>query len=94
MCYAATPSTSMEDLNLLKAFNIKVKPPRGPQIKGLWHPPSTGWTKCNCDDAYKHDDLPTGCDGIFRNQSGNFIFAFADFGYLAIFLLDRICGGH
>ncbi|XP_058746959.1 uncharacterized protein LOC131619937 [Vicia villosa] len=75
----ATSHISISDFNLLKAFNIKIRPPRAPNIvEVIWHPPSLGWIKCNCDGAYNDNGLSTACGVIFRDHRGNFLLAFAD----------------
>ncbi|XP_058783649.1 uncharacterized protein LOC131658360 [Vicia villosa] len=67
------------NLVIRRAFNIMIRPARAPNIvEVLWHPPSLGWIKCNCDGAYNHNGLPATCWGLFRDHRGNFLLAFAN----------------
>ncbi|KAI5424642.1 hypothetical protein KIW84_030724 [Lathyrus oleraceus] len=71
-------SISISYFVLIKAFGVKIPPPRAPNIKEvIWSPPSRGWFKCNCDGAYSPDTNDSGCGDIFRNNYGDFLLAFA-----------------
>ncbi|CAL5194869.1 unnamed protein product [Lathyrus oleraceus] len=76
-------SISISNFVLIKAFDVKISPPRAPNIKEvIWSPPSRGWLKCNCDEAYSPDTNDNGCGDIVRNNCGDFLLA------LAIYLLS------
>lgn len=46
--------------------------------KVIWSPLSRGWFKCNCGSAYSLDTNESGCGGIFMNDRGDFLLAFAE----------------
>ncbi|GAU15839.1 hypothetical protein TSUD_236550, partial [Trifolium subterraneum] len=73
-----TASTSMSDFSILKAFNIKVHPPKAPLVKEfLWHPPVFNWIKCNTDGASIGVPAMAACGGIFRNSRSDHLGSFA-----------------
>lgn len=41
-------------------------------------PPLRGWCKCRCTRAFSLDNNESGCGGIFRNDSGDFLLAFVE----------------
>lgn len=71
-------SSSIQDLLILRAFNIAGRPIRAPSIIQVnWLPPLCNWTKCNTDGAAKGSPGPAGCGGIFRDHRATFMGCFA-----------------
>lgn len=78
-----TSSSLTEDFQIMKAFNVRINPPKAYNIiEVTWHAPPLDSLKCNCDVSYNLN--LAGCDGIFRINQGNFLLAFA----------DHVCGCH
>ncbi|MCI76711.1 ribonuclease H protein, partial [Trifolium medium] len=49
---AYSPLKTLTYFCILKAFNIKINPPKAPDIiEVLWQPPILHWFKCNTDGA-------------------------------------------
>lgn len=66
-------SSSLDDLQIIKAFKIHATLPHAPKIiEMLWHHPHFDWMKCNCDGVYRLDSLLAGCGWIFLKQSWKF----------------------
>jgi len=62
---------------LLRKFNVKLNPPKAPQvIEIIWHPPLPNWTKCNTDGS-TINNLST-CGGIFRNSRSKYLLCFSE----------------
>ncbi|CAL5205446.1 unnamed protein product [Lathyrus oleraceus] len=67
-----TSSASMTYFNLLKSFQVTIHPPEAPIIKEvIRQPPSTAWSKGNCDEVVASSS--SGRGDIFRDSKGNFI---------------------
>ncbi|GAU30382.1 hypothetical protein TSUD_57940 [Trifolium subterraneum] len=74
-----TSTGNIRDFCILKAFNIKVNPPKAPVIiEVLWQPPILHWFKCNTDGAALGAPGQAACGGIFRDSTGDYIGCFAD----------------
>lgn len=70
---------SIADFVLLKVFDIKICPPRAPNIiEVLWSPSNQGWFKCNYDGVYCPTTKVSGCGCIFRNDNGDFQLAYVE----------------
>jgi len=69
---------SLEELRVLKNYNISCRPRRAPRIIEVnWHPPILGWVKINTDGAWQRASGRAGYGGIFRDFRGSFLDAFA-----------------
>lgn len=87
-----TNSSDMVDFKLIKVFNVTIHPLRALLIKDvIWQPYILDWIKYNCDGAYNHDFSPSGCGGIFRDHSENFVLAFAKQVCWNSFMLIEFC---
>ncbi|KAL6205985.1 hypothetical protein ACLB2K_023236 [Fragaria x ananassa] len=69
---------SLEELRVLKNYNISCRARRAPRIIEVnWHPPILGWVKNNTDGAWQRASGRAGYGGIFRDFCGSFLGAFA-----------------
>jgi hypothetical protein len=60
-------------------FKITIHNPKVPVLKEvIWLPPSLNWTKCNIDGASNGNPGIASCGGVFRDNSADFLFAFAE----------------
>jgi ribonuclease HI len=72
-------SNSIRDFSFLKMFKITIHNPKVPVLKEvIWLPPSLNWTKCNIDGASNGNPDIASCGGVFRDNSADFLFAFAE----------------
>ncbi|XP_050876223.1 uncharacterized protein LOC127079916 [Lathyrus oleraceus] len=70
----------MENLCILKKFNISIHPPKVRKtINVLWQPPNRGWIKCNIDNFDIGVPSFCSCGGIFRNDAANLMGSFVNF---------------
>jgi hypothetical protein len=59
-------STSIRDFTLLKAFKVRLNPPKITFLKEvIWQPPPPHWIKCNVGGAYS--STASACGGLFKN---------------------------
>ena len=60
-------NNSISDFAVLKAFDLKILPPKAPPIREvLWQPAIQDWIKCNSDGASSRMLGRTACGGMFR----------------------------
>lgn len=64
---------NINDFQIIKAFNVVIKPPKTPSIKQVLCNPL-----CNTGGAFAQDSSVAGGGGIFPNHFGNLIFTFAE----------------
>ncbi|XP_058728727.1 uncharacterized protein LOC131600410 [Vicia villosa] len=84
---------NMFDFDILKAFQIRINPPKAPLLREIfWNPPPVNWMKCNVDGSFVHNTPSSGCGGIFRNCSGDFCLAFTEPLSWNSSLLAEFCG--
>jgi len=68
---AKSSSISMHEFNIMKYFNVSIKPPRAPIIREvIWMPPLDTWIKINTDGSYVKNPAKASIGGIFRNNAG------------------------
>jgi hypothetical protein len=84
-------SSSIRDFSLLKAFNVRLNPPKPTSLKEvIWQPPLPHWIKCNVDGAYSSN--ASACGGIFRNCNADFICGFASRLDVSSAFAAELCG--
>lgn len=72
-------SISITNFSFIKSVGVTIRPPCAPNItEVLWCPPFSGWIKGNCDVSYCSNSNDSGCGGIFRNNGGDSMLAFAE----------------
>jgi hypothetical protein len=72
-------SSSIRDFVLLKLFSISIHQPKESYlIEVCRQPPLTDWLKCNINGAAVGYPGNASCGGVFRNDSAEFIFGFAE----------------
>ncbi|GAU40903.1 hypothetical protein TSUD_297080 [Trifolium subterraneum] len=68
----------MQELFILKAFNVNVHLPNAPVIKEvLWQPPLYNWVKCNTDGFVLGSPGLASCGGLFRDYTATFLGGFS-----------------
>jgi len=73
----ALATSSISDFVILKKINVKLHPPKAPQIfEIIWQPPIFQWIKCNTDGAAT--STTSSCVGIFRNRDADFLLCFSE----------------
>ena len=69
---------SIFEFPILKSFNIRIHPPKPPDIREvIWHPSTPNWIKCNTDGEAAGTPSEAACGGLFRNQEALYIGCFA-----------------
>ncbi|XP_019425141.1 PREDICTED: uncharacterized protein LOC109334024 [Lupinus angustifolius] len=77
---SASASPNVEDLLILRSFNINDKFNLAPRITEVtWLPRERGWIKVNTDGAAHDSPGHSGGGGIFRDHNGVYITAFSKY---------------
>ncbi|XP_058782945.1 uncharacterized protein LOC131657578 [Vicia villosa] len=88
-----TSFSSMQEFSILKAFKVSIRPPPVLVPKEvLWKPPILDWVKGNCDGAFDSNGPASACGGVFRNNYGDFLLAFAENLSMPYWFHVELCG--
>ena len=69
--------SSLNDFQIIKAFNIIIRAPSAKRITQIsWHPPLFSWIKCNSDEATKGNLGHATYGGLFCDHSSGFLGGF------------------